>query len=43
MPPSETKVRNANPGAKTATLFDERGLYLNVSPLGTNLSQNFVN
>ncbi|MEE4317140.1 MAG: integrase arm-type DNA-binding domain-containing protein [Erythrobacter sp.] len=34
MPLSDAKVRNAKPGAKTVKLFDERGLYLEVSPSG---------
>lgn len=34
MPLSEAKVRNAKPGGKTVKLFDERGLYLEISPRG---------
>lgn len=31
---SDAAIRNAKPGAKTTKLFDERGLYLEVSPAG---------
>jgi len=31
---TDTAVRNAKPGAKPVRLFDERGLYLEVSPTG---------
>lgn len=34
MPLTDTAVRNAKPGAKPAKLFDERGLFLIVSPAG---------
>lgn len=34
MPLTDTAIRNAKPGAKPARLFDERGLYLEVSPAG---------
>jgi len=34
MPLTDTAVRNAKPGEKTIKLFDERGLYLEVSPAG---------
>ena len=34
MPLSDVKVRTAKPGAKAVKLFDERGLYLEVSPSG---------
>ena len=34
MPLTDTAVRNAKPAKKTAKLFDERGLYLEVSPAG---------
>lgn len=34
MPLSEAKVRHAKPGEKTVKLFDERGLYLEISPRG---------
>ena len=34
MPLTDTAVRNAKPGEKTARLYDERGLYLEVSPKG---------
>ncbi|MBS0001593.1 MAG: DUF4102 domain-containing protein [Thioalkalivibrio sp.] len=34
MPLTDTAVRNAKPGSKTARMFDERGLYLEVSPAG---------
>ena len=34
MPLTDTAVRNAKPGTKTIRLFDERGLYLEVSPTG---------
>jgi len=31
---TDTKIRNAKPGEKPTRLFDERGLYLEVSPAG---------
>ena len=31
---TDTAVRSAKPGAKPVRLFDERGLYLEVSPTG---------
>lgn len=31
---TETKVKNARPGPKTTRLFDEKGLYLEISPSG---------
>ena len=31
---TDTKIRNAKPGKKPTRLFDERGLYLEVSPAG---------
>ena len=34
MPLTDTKIRNAKPGEKPMRLFDERGLYLEVSPAG---------
>lgn len=34
MPLTDTAIRNAKPGEKTIKLFDERGLYLEVSPTG---------
>ncbi len=34
MPLTDIGVRNAKPGSKTVKLFDERGLYLEVSPAG---------
>lgn len=34
MPLTDTAVRNAKPGAKPAKLFDERGLFLIVTPAG---------
>ncbi len=34
MPLTDTAIRNAKPGEKTVKLFDERGLYLEVSPAG---------
>jgi hypothetical protein len=34
MPLTDTKVKNAKPGLKTVRLFDEKGLYLEVSPSG---------
>ena len=34
MPLTATKIRNAKPGPKPVKLFDERGLYLEVSPAG---------
>ena len=33
MPLTDTAVRNAKPAKKTIKLFDDRGLYLEVSPL----------
>ncbi len=37
MPLTDTAVKKAKPGAKPARLFDERGLYLEVSPAGGKL------
>jgi len=34
MPLTNTAIRNAKPGKKTCKLYDERGLYLEVSPSG---------
>ena len=34
MPLTDTAIRNAKPGAKPAKLFDERGLFLLVTPSG---------
>jgi Arm DNA-binding domain len=34
VPLTNTAVRNARPNGKTVKLFDERGLYLEVSPAG---------
>jgi integrase len=34
MPLTDTAIRNAKPGAKPARMFDERGLYLEVTPTG---------
>lgn len=34
MPLTDTAIRNAKPGAKPVKLFDERGLYLLVTPAG---------
>ena len=34
MPLTDTAVRNSKPGAKARRLFDERGLYLEISPAG---------
>ncbi|MBX9641568.1 MAG: Arm DNA-binding domain-containing protein, partial [Mycobacteriaceae bacterium] len=34
MPLTDTAIRNAKPGAKPAKLFDERGLFLLVTPAG---------
>jgi integrase len=34
MPLTDTAVRNAKPGGKAVKLYDERGLYLEVSPSG---------
>lgn len=34
MPLTDTSIRNAKPGAKPAKLFDERGLFLIVTPAG---------
>lgn len=34
MPLTDTAVRNAKPGEKPVRLFDERGLYLEISPAG---------
>lgn len=34
MPLTDTTIRNAKPAGKTIKLFDERGLYLEVSPKG---------
>ena len=37
MPLTNTAVRNAKPGAKPAKLFDERGLFLMITPAGGKL------
>lgn len=37
MPLSDTKIRNAKPAAKPYKLFDERGLYIEVTPAGGRL------
>jgi hypothetical protein len=34
MPLTKTAIRNAKPGDKTIKLYDERGLYMEVSPNG---------
>ncbi len=34
MPLTDTSIRNAKPGAKPIKLFDERGLFLLVTPAG---------
>ena len=34
MPLTDVTIRNAKPGEKTVKLFDERGLYLEISPTG---------
>jgi hypothetical protein len=34
MPLTDTAIRNAKPGAKPAKLFDERGLFMIVTPTG---------
>jgi hypothetical protein len=34
MPLTDTAIRNAKPGEKPVKLFDERGLYLEISPTG---------
>src|SRR5580692_2800784 len=34
MPLTDTAIRNAKPSSKPTRLFDERGLYLEVSPTG---------
>jgi hypothetical protein len=34
MPLTATGIRNARPGPKPLRLFDERGLYLEISPSG---------
>ena len=34
MPLTDTAIRNAKSGKKTCKLYDERGLYLEVSPNG---------
>lgn len=34
MPLTDTAIRNAKPSVKTIKLFDERGLYLEISPAG---------
>jgi hypothetical protein len=36
MPLTDTAIRNAKPGAKPIKLFDERGLYLELSPTGAS-------
>lgn len=35
MPLTDTAIRNAKPGEKPVKLFDERGLYLEISPTGS--------
>src|SRR5271170_4830090 len=37
MPLTDTAVRNAKPAKKAVKLFDDRGLYLEVSPAGGKL------
>ena len=37
MPLTDTTIRNAKPGAKSIKLFDERGLYLEITPPGGKL------
>ena len=34
MPLTDTAIRNAKPGAKPVKLFDDRGLYMEISPTG---------
>ena len=34
MPLTDTTIRNAKPGSKAAKLYDERGLFLIVTPQG---------
>ena len=34
VPLTDTAIRNAKPGEKPVKLFDERGLYLEISPTG---------
>ncbi len=34
MPLTDTAIRNAKPQQRAVRLFDERGLYLEVSPAG---------
>ena len=34
MPLTDVTIRNAKPGEKTVKLFDERRLYLEISPTG---------
>ena len=34
MPLTDTAIQNAKPSTKTVKLFDERGLYLEISPAG---------
>lgn len=38
MPLTDTAIRNVKPGEKPVKLFDERGLYLEVSPTGARTS-----
>ncbi|MGE0107883.1 MAG: tyrosine-type recombinase/integrase [Thiomonas sp.] len=37
MPLTDTTIRNAKPGAKSIKLFDDRGLYLEITPPGGKL------
>ena len=37
MPLTDTTIRNAKPGGKSIKLFDERGLYLEITPPGGKL------
>jgi len=36
MPLNEATIRNAKPGAKSIKLFDERGLYPEITPAGAS-------
>ena len=36
MPLTDTAIRNAKPGEKPAKIFDERGLFLLVTPAGVS-------
>jgi len=38
MPRTDTAIRTVKPGAKPAKLFDERGLFLIVTPAGARIS-----